>query len=191
MGQQMSSAIEDSRSAERPSRDDVFEVLGNGRRRNVVRALQRAGGTVEISDLAEEVAAWENDVPLDKVTYHQRKRTYTALQQFHLPKMDEAGALHYDSDRGVIEPADDLAEFNVYLEVVPGSSFPRSELYLGLAAACVVVGMGGWIGLFPVALVPPLAWGVVFVGLFVVAALVQYRTSQRVEADSNGSSYES
>ncbi|MFC5365311.1 helix-turn-helix domain-containing protein [Salinirubrum litoreum] len=185
----MSSAIADSRSAETPSRDDVFEVLSNGRRRNVVRALERAGGTVEISDLAEQVAAWENDVPPEEVTYHQRKRTYTALQQFHLPKMDEAGALHYDSDRGVIEPADDLADFNVYLEVVPGSSFPRSKLYLGLATACVVLGVAGWVGLFPVTLVPPLAWGAVFVGLFVGAALVQRRASQSVEADADGSGY--
>jgi hypothetical protein len=90
----MSSAIESPRSTEEPSRDDVFTVLGNGRRRNVIRALQRADGTVEISDLAEQVAAWENDIPLNRVTYDQRKRTYTALQQFHLPKMDEAGAPH-------------------------------------------------------------------------------------------------
>ena len=186
----MSSAIDDSRSAEGPSRDDVFEVLGNGRRRNVVRTLQRADGTVEIRDLAEEVAAWENDVHPNKVTYDQRKRTYTALQQFHLPKMDEAGALHYDSDRGIIEPAADLSEFNVYLEVVPGSSFPRSELYLALAAACALIGTAGWIGLFPVALVPPLAWGALFVALFVVVALVQYQANQRVEADIDDSSSE-
>jgi DNA-binding transcriptional ArsR family regulator len=181
----MSSALEPSPSAEEPSRDAVFEVLGNGRRRHVIRALRQAEGPLELGELAEQVAAWENDIPLGDVTYQQRKRAYTALQQSHLPKMDEAGALHYDSDRGVIEPADDLSEFDVYLEVVPRSGFPRSELYLGLAALCVVMGAVSWAGLFPATLVAPLGWGVAFVALFAAVALVHYRASRSMDADAD------
>jgi hypothetical protein len=160
-------------------------VLGNGRRRYVIRALGQAEGAIELGELAEQVAAWENDVPLSDVTYQQRKRAYTALQQSHLPKMDEAGALHYDSDRGVVEPADDLSEFDVYLEVVPRSGFPRSELYLGLAAVCVVMATVSWAGLFPATLVPPLGWGVAFVVLFAAVALVHYRASRKIETDAD------
>jgi hypothetical protein len=87
----------------------------------------------------------------------------------------------------VIEPADDLSEFNVYLEVVPERGFPRSELYLGLAALCVAVGVVNWAGLFPVTLIPPLAWGAVFVGLFAAVALVQYRASRNMGADLDDS----
>jgi hypothetical protein len=190
MGEPMSKAIEASPSAEEPSRDDVFEVLSNGRRRGVIRALRRADDTVEIGELAEQVAAWENGISRDEVTYHQRKRTYTALQQSHLPKMDEAGALHYDSDRGVVDPANELSEFNVYLEVVPGSSFPRSKLYLGLAAACVITGAAAWSGLFPVSLVSSLVWGGVFIGVFTAVAFVQHQTSRSVEAHISNSDYD-
>lgn len=183
----MSSAVEQSQSQSSAelSRDAVFEVLGNNRRRHVLRALREVEGAVELGELAERIAARENDVPLEEVSYQQRKRTYTALQQSHLPKMDEAGALHYDSDRGVIEPADDLSEFDVYLEMVPRSGFPRSELYLGLAAVCVTAGVVSWAGLFPVTLIPPLAWGVLFVLLFGAVAFAHYRANRSVEAGAD------
>jgi hypothetical protein len=182
----MSQVREPAPPSEAVSREDIFEVLSNYRRREVIRALQRADGALELGDLAEQIAARENEIPRQAVSYQQRKRVYTALQQSHLAAMDEAGAVHYDRDRGTVEPADDLSAFNVYLEVVPGGGVRRSELYLGLAAVCVAIGAANWAGLGPLPLVPPLAWGGIFIALFGTVALVQYRASHRVEADGDG-----
>lgn len=177
------STLQRSRGESKLDRDAVFEVLGNGRRRHVVRALRHSDGAVEIGTLAERIAAWENDVPPEEVTYQQRKRVYTALQQSHLPKMDGAGALHYDSGRGVIEPADDLSRLDVYLEVVPRSELPRSESYLALAAGCVALATVSWLGLFPFGLVPPLVWGGLFVATFGAAALIHRRATRSLETE--------
>lgn len=185
----MSSALQEPQPAAEPTRDAVFEVLGNDRRRLVIRTLREADGTIELGELAERVAARENDVPLAEVSYQQRKRAYTALQQSHLPKMDDAGALRFDADRGVIEAGEGLSEFDVYLEVVPRSGLPRSEFYLAVGAACVAVAAVSWLGLFPFSLVPPLAWGALFVATFGIAALLHYRATQMLgtERDSNSS----
>ena len=173
----MSSTLPPSRAEDDLSRDEVFEVLGNGRRRNVIRALRQADDAVELGELAERIAAQENDISVEEVSYQQRKRVYTALQQSHLPKMDEAGALDYDSDRGVIEAADELSQFDLYLEVVPRSGLPWSGVYLGLAIVCVGLAIASWAGLFPFSLVPPVVWGPVFVAGFVGVALLHYRTA--------------
>jgi len=165
---------------------DLAPILEQAAQLDVDRAkCDRCDGAVEIGPLAERIAAWENDVPREEVTYQQRKRVYTALQQSHLPKMDEAGALHYDSDRGVIEPADDLSRFDVYLEVVPRSELPRSETYLGLAAVCVALATVSWLGLFPFDLVGPLAWGGLFVAAFGTAALVHHRATRSLATDAD------
>jgi hypothetical protein len=174
----MSSALQEPQPAAEPTRDAVFEVLGNDRRRLVIRTLREADGSIELGELAERVAARENDIPVREVSYQQRKRAYTALQQSHLPKMDDAGALHYDSDRGVIEASEGLSEFDVYLEVVPRSGLPRSEFYLGAGVVSVALAAVAWLGLFPVSPVPPLAWGGLFVATFGVAALLHYRATR-------------
>lgn len=85
--------------------NDAMELLKNQRRRWVVRHLARADAeTVELGDLAEAVAARENDCTPRELTSNQRKRVYVAFYQCHLPKMDKVGLIHFDKDRGLIYP---------------------------------------------------------------------------------------
>jgi len=73
--------------ADEPSRDEVFKALSNRRRRNVITYLKQHDDDARVRDIAEQLAAWENDVEIPEVTYKQRKRVYTALHQSHLPKL--------------------------------------------------------------------------------------------------------
>lgn len=89
-------------SAGELSIDEVCHILQNGRRRNALQFLREADEVVRMGDLAEAVAAWENETTVDRLRCEQRKRVYIALHQVHLPKLDEAGVVDYDSDRGTI-----------------------------------------------------------------------------------------
>lgn len=73
------------------SQDQVFEVLKSPRRRYALYYLRREGGIVELSDLTDQVAVWENDTTPSGLTSEQRKRVYISLYQTHLPKLDDAG----------------------------------------------------------------------------------------------------
>jgi DNA-binding transcriptional ArsR family regulator len=153
------------------SRDEVFEVLSNRRRRCVLHHLRRRGETVALGDLAEVVAAWENDRPIRELTSDERKRLYTALQQFHLPKMDETGLLEYDRDRGTVSLAETACDLDVYLDVVPEHEIPWSRYYLGLSALNVLLVAGLWLDLYPLTLLPDLAWIACFAVIFVGSAV--------------------
>ena len=72
------------------SEEQLFEVLANPRRRAVLRELTDSG-TYRIGELAERVAALENDTTTADLTREDRKSAYTALQQLHLPKLHSAG----------------------------------------------------------------------------------------------------
>ena len=91
-----------SDDADEPSRDEVFTALSNRRRRNVITYLKQHGDDARVRDIAEQLAAWENDLEIAEVTYKQRKRVYTALHQSHLPKLAESGFIDYESDRGLV-----------------------------------------------------------------------------------------
>jgi hypothetical protein len=100
------------------ARDDVFHLLQNQRRRLVLRYLTEhdSGTSIEMREVAEQVAAWENDTTVALLTSDARQRVYIALYQSHLPKFDESGVIEYNQDRGMIEPQASLSQLEPYIQ---------------------------------------------------------------------------
>jgi hypothetical protein len=96
--------------------DEVFHLLQNQRRRDVLRVLRDVDGTVEMSDVAEQVAAWEHDTTVEALTSSQRQRVYISLYQRHLPKLDDAGVIDYEQSRGRVTPRPRADTVGRYLE---------------------------------------------------------------------------
>ena len=164
------------------SDDELFEVLSNRRRRYAVHALEATDGAAEIGDVAEQVAAWEYDVDVEEVSYEERKRVYTALQQSHLPMMDDAGIVEFNKNRGVVEPTDSLNDIEVYMEVVQGNEIPWSVYYLGLSGVAASLTAAVWLGAWPFALLPDAAWATAITAMFTVSAVAHtyYTRGQRI-----------
>jgi DNA-binding transcriptional ArsR family regulator len=157
------------------SRDLVFAMLSNARRRYVLHYLKRHGGPATIRQLAEQIAAWENGTPMAEVTYKQRKRVYTSLHQTHLPKLADAGIIESERSWEAITLSDRAEELDVYLEVVSKDDLPWSDFYLGLAGVGLALVAGLWVGAYPLTLLSDLAWAGLFaVSLFLVASAHAY-----------------
>lgn len=92
--------------------DQIFEILKNRRRRKVLHFLEEHEGTATLSELAEHIAALENDTTVRQITSGQRKRVYVGLYQCHLPKMDDMAIVEFEKNRGNVElgPSADLLE---------------------------------------------------------------------------------
>lgn len=86
---------------------ELAELLSSERRRRVIRILEDRA-TITLGDLAELVAAAENDISRHAVRSDQRKRTYTALYQVHLPKLDKWGIVDFEKRGGVVRPTADV-----------------------------------------------------------------------------------
>jgi len=153
------------------SNEEIFDVLQNERRRHVIQYLRRHGGPVSLGGLADHVAAAEYDCPTDDVTSAQRKRVYTTLQQSHLPQMNDARIIAYDSDDGVITTTDRTDELTIYLEIVPEGEFPWREYYLSLGAIALAIVAVLWVGVYPFTLIPDLVWATLFAVVLIISAL--------------------
>lgn len=153
------------------SENELFDVLSNRRRRYAVHMLKHESGSLEIGSMAERIAAWENDIDVNEVTGTERKRVYTALQQSHLPKMDNAGVVEFQKDRGVVEPTPALDDVDVYLDVVRGKEIPWSEYYLGLSGVAAALVAAVWVNAWPLVLLPDLAWAASIVVAFTFSAI--------------------
>lgn len=151
--------------------DECFDLLSNHRRRYALHYLQQNGSAATLGELSEHVAAWENETAVDDLSYDERKRVYTSLQQVHLPRMDEADVVRFDDREGVIEIGPAADDLDVYLEIVQGRDVPWSVFYFGLAVMNALVVGAFAIGLWPVALLPEIGLSVFVVTAFLVVSL--------------------
>jgi hypothetical protein len=135
--------------AEELSLDVVFEILKNERRRSVLRYLQSHEDRVVLGELAEHIAARENDTTVESLTAQQRKRVYVGLYQCHLPKMDDAGIVEFDRNRGIVELADNAEQLDEYLDTGADADHPWPTYYLGIAVAGAALFFAGQIGVLP------------------------------------------
>lgn len=110
------SSADESDGDESLSDDDVFEVLYNRRRRDVLRYMREHDGTATVGELAEYIAAKENDTTVQQLSSYERKRVYVGLYQNHLPMMDDVGVADYDKDRGTVELRESVEQLGPYLD---------------------------------------------------------------------------
>jgi len=163
--------------------DEVFEILSNHRRRMVLYYLRQHGQTATVNELAEEIAAMENEIPVEELTSQQRKRVYVSLYQTHLPKMAEANVIDYDTDAGTVSLANRTNNVDRYLTAGQDSTYPWNLHYVALAVLGSAFMLLSLVDAPLVGAVPLLWVGVGTVALLVVSAVVQYWYYRRRQAE--------
>lgn len=97
------------------SASDVFPLLADDRRRNVLHYLSHQVGTVSIGELAEQLAIWEDDP-----TYDHYERILTSLHHSHLPQLVDGGLVRYDSEQETVDGLDAIEAVRPYLDLALG-----------------------------------------------------------------------
>lgn len=174
------------RSDHRLSKDVIFELLKNRRRRKVLSYLLDAEETVTLGELAEQIAAWENDTEVTALSSDQRKRVYVALYQTHLPKMADAGIIDYNRDRGLISLSENADLLTMYLDsdTYTQSRWDRIYALFGLVAVGLVA--GGYVGIQPLAAIPSLALSLIIVLTLLVVSTVHVIVNRRRQLSIDG-----
>lgn len=125
------------------TQDVVFDILSRARRRYVLYLL-KSKGPMELTELAEHTAAWENDVEVEELTKQQRKRVYVSLYQTHVPKLEEAGFVTYDDDSSIVRLGSQAEEIDRFLGSEP-QTYPWQFVYLGVAVTgLVLLALSNW-----------------------------------------------
>lgn len=149
--------------------DVAYELLSASRRRHVLYYLLDEAESTTLGDLAEHLAAIENDKPRRAVSASERKRVYIALYQCHLPKLDDADVIDFDSDRGTVDRGANAASLVDYLPREAGD--PADARRRRPAIAVVVAGGALLVGLQALY---PAGWlsGLVAGGLLTAVAML-------------------
>lgn len=123
------------------SQDVVYDILSSPRRRYVLYYLRTVDEPVEITELAKQVAAWENDTAVEDVTDQQHKRVYVSLYQTHIPRLESTQIVDYDKDTGKVALTVGETDIDDYLDHSE-DQIPWQLIYLSLAvASALLVGL--------------------------------------------------
>ena len=183
---EIASSVSDSDDEEGLSKDVIFELLKNRRRREVLAYLLEAEETVTLGELAEQIAAWENDTEVNALSSDQRKRVYVALYQTHLPKMDDAGIVEYDQDRGLISLSDNADLLMMYLDTDNHRQDRWDRWYAGLSVVGAAVISAAVLGVPPLSAAPTLGIAGAVVLAFLLLSVAHVVTNRRREASVDG-----
>jgi DNA-binding transcriptional ArsR family regulator len=173
------------------SKDKIFHLLQTPRRRHVLRYLKRHEGTGEMRDIAEQVAAWENETSVQALTSDERQRVYIPLYQSHLPKLDEEGIIEYNQSRGTVKRTKLADQLDRYLTVEETETDDEAEserelswesCYLSVSVFSTILLAGAVLGIPVLATLPTVAIGGTIVAMFSFVTLAQVMAEQKRES---------
>ena len=101
--------------------DDVWSLLGNVRRRRTLVIVDDADEPVDVTDLANQIAAYELGIDVKGVARQQWRRVYSALVQCHLSPLSQAGVIDYDIDEKTIDAVPETTELAAWVYAVNGA----------------------------------------------------------------------
>lgn len=153
------------------SQDTVFDVLSSARRRETISILRAEETPIELTTLAEMVAARENETSVEELSSQDRKRVYVSLYQTHIPKLVDVGIVQHDADSGEVWLTDRADAIEPYLQN-PEQSTPWHRYYIAVAVVGGLLFLIVSLGL--VEAVSSALLGQFVVLAFVVLAAVQF-----------------
>ena len=107
--------MDDQPSLDDLSESDAFALLAHRRRRLLLRLLQDYSTPFSLAELATLVAECEYENP----SVDLRRVVYVSLYHTHLPKLEEAGVILHDPDRGTVTEG---PTFDVLVDVLAGTN---------------------------------------------------------------------
>lgn len=150
---------------------EVYNVLSNARRRDLLGILWASTDAISLRDLSERLATVETgESPAPR---SHRESVYNALHQTHLPKLDALGLVDYDPDRKVVRALPEARQLGRYMDVTTRVGVTWGEYYRGLGIVGLFATTASLAGVPVFADVSPLFPATLFLGLFAFSTLYQ------------------
>lgn len=165
------------------SPDDVFEILSNARRRQLLFYLTNEDGQAELYDLSRQIASDETGLHPEELERRDFKRVYVSLYQTHIPLLEDHGLITYRTDDRIITLTDKVTQLYPHIQTEPGNR----QVWLTITAAVAGFGLLSILGLWMEvnvveAVISTTSLATLVTGLLIAITLGQYIDERRHSA---------
>ncbi|WP_373189639.1 hypothetical protein [Halolamina sp.] len=109
--------------------DEVFAALSHPRRRYLLYTLVNGSSEATLSELAANVAAWEQDKDQSALTDDERQEVHISLYHSHIPKLASLGILEYQESEDIIVRAVNTDQVQAVLDGAGAELDSRQETH--------------------------------------------------------------
>jgi len=150
---------------------EVYGVLSNARRREVLTELWTQPESLSLRELSERIAATESEqTPAPRAL---RESVYNSLHQTHLPKMDDLGLVVYDPNRKTVHVCSRAGQLSRYMDVTTRAGVTWGEYYRALGVIGLFVTVGSLSSVPVLSVVDPLVPATICLLCFAGSTLYQ------------------
>lgn len=98
--------------------DAVLDLCGNQHRRIVLGVLADQQRTLTMDDLTKAIVKHNHHTPLTEVSGETVSQIKTSLDHVHIPKVEAAGLIEYDSGRQLVEATERFERFEPHISEI-------------------------------------------------------------------------
>ena len=119
--------------------EELASLFDNRRRRLAYQFLRQSEKT-DITTLSKLIASIETGKDVDELEEEEIRIIYNALRQFHLPRLDEADLIEYNTETGDIKlvTEEDLPTISVRVHSDDGRSTLRAVMFASTFVTSIV-----------------------------------------------------
>jgi hypothetical protein len=160
-----------ARGTDEIDESEIYDLLRNDRRRQVLKHLRRSLGSMSLRNLARRIASEETgESPPPK---NIKRSVYNSLHQTHLPKLDRQGVVQYDKNRKVVSLGDGARNINRYLDMTAPFGLTWGEFYRTIGTVGLLAVLLSLTDVPVISAVPPVLLATVFLAVIAFSTVAQ------------------
>lgn len=100
--------------------DTMLELCGDKHRRIILAVLAAEQRSLTVNDLRRMILTYNHHTPVTDASEEMLTEILVSLHHSHIPKLESAGVIEYDSERQLVEPTEQFDQLQPHLSAILG-----------------------------------------------------------------------
>ncbi|AUX10205.1 hypothetical protein AArcSl_2585 [Halalkaliarchaeum desulfuricum] len=100
--------------------DTMLELCGDEHRPIILAALAAEERPLTVNDLRGMILTYNHHTPATEASEEMLTEIRVSLHHNHIPKLESAGVIEYDSERQLVEPTEQFDQLQPHLSAILG-----------------------------------------------------------------------
>ncbi|WP_049912606.1 DUF7344 domain-containing protein [Natrialba hulunbeirensis] len=101
--------------------DTVLDLCGDEHRRIILAVLAAEQRSLMVNDLRSTILTHNHHMPVTDASEEVLTEIQSSLHHTHIPKLESAGIIEYDSERQLVEPTEQFDQLQPHLSAILGT----------------------------------------------------------------------
>ncbi|MDG5819947.1 hypothetical protein QA609_14145 [Natronococcus sp. A-GB7] len=99
----------------------ILELCGDEHRRIILAVLAEEQRSLTVNDLRRTILTYNHHTPVTDASEEVLTEIRVSLSHTHIPKLESAGVIEYDSERQLVEPTEQFDQLQPHLSAILGT----------------------------------------------------------------------